>query len=296
MSSVRSHILRFILNKTSNWNKPLEERRQKLERDASRSKIPTDIKISPINIDTTPAELIVPQGVDKNKIILYLHGGGYCMGSCITHRPLMSNIAIKSRVGGLLLDYRLAPEYTFPAALEDSTAAYKWLLKEGFLPHNIVIAGDSAGGGLALATLISLRDDNFPLPAAGVCISPWTDLKGESMRTTVGLDPLINQPDVLNLSKLYVGDKDPTFPLISPLYADPINLPPLLIHVGADEVLLNDSTQFADNAKRAGVDVTIKVWENMWHSFHLFAPLLPEASNAIEEIGTYINDRIGKIQ
>lgn len=195
MASVWSYIFRFVLRKTSNWNKPLPKLRQKLERDARWAKIPKDIEISSINIDTIPAEWIMPQDADKNKIILYLHGGGYCMGSCITHRPLMGNIAHVSKVGGLLLDYRLASEYPFPAALEDSTTAYKWLLNEGFLPHNIVIAGDSAGGGLTLATLISLRDNNIPLPAAGVCISPWTDLRGESMiRTNVDLDPMIN-PD-----------------------------------------------------------------------------------------------------
>ena len=227
--------------------------------------------------------------MNSDNVIMYLHGGGYFMGSPATHRGLVAHLAKACGARALSVDYRLAPEHPFPAALEDSLAVYQWVMDQGVLPKNIIIAGDSAGAGLTLATLLSLRDGQKPLPAMALCISPWTDLAltGESIETCAGIDPYISH-DLLKLGAHYLGKYDAKFPLISPLYADLKGLPPLLIHAGTDEVLLSDSTRFAEKAKAAGVDVTLKVWEHMWHDFHMWTPYLPEAKSAITEMATFV--------
>jgi acetyl esterase/lipase len=199
------------------------------------------------------------------------------------------------RVAGsraLAVDYRLAPENPFPAALDDGLTTYRWLLKGGTAPNDVVIAGDSAGGNLTLAMLLSLRDAAEPLPAAAVCISPMTDLlgSGESFRTKK--DPVVTAEFALMMARHYVGAHDPHSPLISPYYGDLHGLPPLLIHVGGDEILLSDATRFADKARAAGVDVRLVVWRRMWHVWHFFAPSLPEARKAIEAVGAFIREHL----
>ncbi len=188
-----------------------------------------------------------------------------------------------------MLDYRLAPEHPFPAALEDALTAYRWLLAEGVSPARMAIAGDSAGGGLTLATAVSLREGGDPLPAALALISPWSDLtfSGDTIHTLADVDPVL-KVDGKPLVDYYTAQHNPAAPLISPLFADLHGLPPLFIQVGSDEILLNDSTRLAEKARLAGVDVTLEVWKGMWHVFQVFAPYVPEAQKAIEQMAAYI--------
>jgi len=290
MASLPSFLFRFLLKTATNWNKPLFDLRQKVERDGMRMKMPAHVEMSPIITGDVMGEWLEPLHATPDKVLFYLHGGGYVMGSCKSHRALIASIAQASEVRALSLDYRLAPEHPFPAALKDSLAAYQWLLQEGISPRHIIIGGDSAGGGLCLATLISLRDKSIPLPAAAVCISPWTDLEGtgESMRTRASVDPMITVEACAMFRKHYARDHDLCSPLISPLYGNLHSLPPLLIHVGNDEILLDDSTRLADIAREAGVDATLKIWNDMWHVFHVLNPFLPEARQAIDEIGAFV--------
>jgi epsilon-lactone hydrolase len=289
MPSKRSYFWRAILKISSNYNKPLDQLREKLVKDTKFLKSPNDVEITPVYAAGVLAEWLTPAHSVSDKVIIYLHGGGYVMGSPATHRSLVARLAKSFGIRALSIDYRLAPEHPFPAALEDSLAAYKWVIDQGISPENILIAGDSAGAGLSLATLLSLRDDHHPLPAMALCISPWTDLTltGESITTCAKIDPYISH-DLLKLGAHYVGGNDPLHPHISPFYADLKGLPPLLIHVGTDEVLLSDSTRLAKVAEDAGVEVNLKVWDRMWHDFHLWAPYIPEANQAIEEMSTFV--------
>jgi len=298
MASLQSYIQRFCLNYNKSHDiipTPVEKLRSTQEENAKRTRLPGNILKQPVTAGGVAAEWIHPQEAPKEKVLFYLHGGAYVMGSCNTHRAMVAHIARACGMRGLLLDYRLAPEHPYPAAVDDSISAYHWLLCNGIEARNIIIAGDSAGGGLALASLVSLRDGGYPLPAAAVCITAWTDLAGtgESLKTRAKVDPRLTLRE-LSLGSHYVGNNDPRHPLISPLYADLHGLPPLLIHAGSDDMLLNDSTRLADRAKSAGVDVTLEVWDRMWHVFHLHAPRLPEAQSAIGAIGTFGRQRIGK--
>jgi acetyl esterase/lipase len=208
------------------------------------------------------------------------------------HRLLAANIGLASRCRILVLDYRLAPEYPFPAALEDCIAAYKWLLEEGIAPHKIIFAGDSSGANLALASLMSIRDAGESLPAACVCMSPVTDLAGTGRTFYSNRDALITPGFILSMARHYAGDQDVRMPLISPHYGDMTNLSPLLIQVGEDEILLGDAERLADNARKAGVEVQLDVWESMWHVWHINLPHLPEANKAVAEIGSFIRAHI----
>jgi monoterpene epsilon-lactone hydrolase len=206
---------------------------------------------------------------------------------------MISRLAKAARARVLALDYRLAPEHPFPAAVEDSTAAYRWLLEQGYKPSKIALAGDSAGGGLTIATLVALREAKTPLPAAAVPISPWVDLEGtgESMKTRAAVDPMVQKEGIAGIAAQYLGQTDPKNPLAAPLYADLKGLPPLLIHVGDAETLLSDATRIAEKAKQAGVKVDLKIYPEMIHVWHLFADILPEAQQAIEEIGGFVRLR-----
>lgn len=259
------------------------------------SGFPSEGQVTCENISEGPkAEWITAPDAAKDRVILYLHGGGYVMGSIDTHRELMARLSKAASARCLGLDYSLAPEYPFPAAVNDATGAYRWLLKQGIKPERIIVAGDSAGGGLTLSTLIALRDLGLPLPAAGVCLSPWVDLEGigESMSTKAAEDPVVSREMIVALAKLYVGDDSNLHdPLAAPLYADFTGLPPLLIQVGNAETLLDDSTRATERAEAAGVDVTLQIWDEMPHVWHWFAPILPEGQEAIEQIGEFIRKR-----
>ncbi len=291
------HLFRFRLKREIidwNTNSSIHRFRQECERGAARfGKIPAGVEVSPVTIDGLSAEWILPSQATKDKVIFFVHGGGYVSGSCSDHRVHVAKFVKGSNIGALLFEYRLAPEHPFPAALHDSVTAYRWLLAQGVSSSNIVFAGDSAGGGLCLATLLALRDQDIPLPAAAVAISPWTDLKctGASYRSNARkcLSP---EGTWTAFSKHYVGDHDPGLPWISPLYGDLRGLPPIMIYVGGDEILRDDSVRFAEKAKGAGVDVTLRVGERLFHCFPVCAPLFPEATQAMDEICAFIKMRV----
>ena len=269
----------------------VEKDRAGMEDLAKMVKVPKDVICEPINVAGIPAEWISAPEAKNENVILYFHGGGYVIGSINSHRELMSRISRSSKARVLIIDYRLAPEHPFPAAVEDAYTAYQWLIEDQKIaPNNLVIAGDSAGGGLTLATLINLRDKDIPLPAAAVCLSPWTDLglTGESYKTKVRIDPMVTMDGLMFDTQLYLGDTDYTNPLASPLYGNLKGLPPLFILVGTAEVLLDDSVEFAKKAKKAGVDVILDIWDDMPHVFPLFAAFAPEGQQGIEKIGEFM--------
>ena len=268
----------------------IKEQRAQMEVSLTQFQLPTDVHCEPVNAGGVPAEWITTPGAVAERVIYYLHGGGYVMGSVNTHREMVSRLSRAANARVLILNYRLAPENPFPAAVDDSTTAYRWLLSIGVDPTQLVIAGDSAGGGLTVAALVALRDAGEPLPRAGVCISPWVDLEclGESMATKADIDPMVTRDSVLMLAKAYLGDANPRTPLASPLYADLAGLPPLLIQVGTTEALFDDAKRLADRARAAGVDVILEPWDDMIHVWHLFAAILPEGQQAIDRIGEFV--------
>jgi epsilon-lactone hydrolase len=269
--------------------------RQGLETLVSGSPVPDGVTCTPIRVGDVPCEWIVADGAREDRVLLYLHGGGYCIGSINTHRALVARLSAATGMRGLAVDYRLAPEHPFPAAVDDATAVYRWLLAEDVAPSRIVVGGDSAGGGLTLATLLAIRDAGLPRPAGGVCLSPWTDLEvtGGTMDTHAERDPMIDRAGALRLAAAYLGDAHARTPLASPLHADLRGLPPLLVQVGTAETLLDDSVRLAERARAADVDVTLEPWEDMIHVWHAFAPHLPEADEAITAIGAWTRRRVG---
>jgi acetyl esterase/lipase len=241
------------------------------------------------------AEWLEPPAARGGAALLYLHGGGYVIGSPRSHRHLAAALGAAAGAATLVPEYRLAPEHPFPAAVEDAVAAYRWLLARGVAPGGIAIAGDSAGGGLTVATLLALRDRGLPLPAAGVCISPWVDLTcgGASYASRAASDPIVTQAGIVEMARAYLGAADPRAPLASPLFADLAGLPPLLVHVGSDEVLLDDAVALAERARAAGVAATLEIWPDMIHVWHWFHPMLDEGRKAIAGIGDFVRRRTG---
>jgi acetyl esterase/lipase len=250
------------------------------------------VRSEPADTPGIPAEWLIPDGAASDQVLLYLHGGGYVIGSINSHRGLASQIASAARLRALIIDYRLAPENKFPAAVEDAVASYRWLLSQGYKPEKIAIAGDSAGGGLTAATLVSLRDSGDPLPAAALLLSPWTDLEviGESCNAVGWRDPLVSKGILRKYTRMYMGGKDPRDPLASPIYADLKGLPPLCIHVGTCEVLLDDAKRLAERAEQDGVSVDLDICEGMFHVWQFFSPMVPESKEAIEKLGNFIRD------
>jgi epsilon-lactone hydrolase len=254
---------------------------------------PPDVKCEPVNANGVDAEWITAPGAAADRVVLYLHGGGYILGSVKTHRDLIGRISRAAQARALALNYRLAPEHPFPAAVDDALAGYRCLLDNGLRPSRITIAGDSAGGGLTVAALVAIRDAGLRLPAAGVCMSPWVDLEetGESMTTRAKADPVVQREGLVGMAQAYLAGKDARTPLASPLYADLKGLPPLLIQVGDAETLLDDSTRIAERARAAGIQVKLEVWPEMIHVWQLFASFLPEGHEAVEGIGKFIRER-----
>lgn len=241
-------------------------------------------------VDGLHAEWVTAPGASEERVILYLHGGAYVMGSINTHRSLAVDLSRVTRARVLLVDYRLAPEHPFPAALDDVLCTYRWLLAQGVDPQKLVVGGDSAGGGLTVALLVAARDAGEPLPVAAVCLSPFVDLAltGASMKTKAGADVMIRSDLIPLVIEAYLGATDPNTPLASPLYADLHGLPPLFIQVGTDEVLLDDATRLADQARAASVEVTLEIWDGMFHSWQAWGFLLPEAQRSVRHIGKFI--------
>jgi epsilon-lactone hydrolase len=299
MTSLRSRILHRTLSRVTGvlaLNLTVQEQRTRLNELARRGiRLPRGVHVRTVQAGGIHAEWIEPVNADPNRVILYLHGGGYCICSLDTHRGLAARLALASEARLLIIDYRLAPENPFPAALEDAMAAYRWLLAQGVPAGQIVIAGDSAGGGLSLATAVSLRSASEALPAALVLLSPWTDLtfSGKSIQTRKSVDPIFGgEGNRLGFAPSYLGAQDPCNPLISPLFAELQRLPPTLIHVGSDEILLDDSTRLQQKLETAGVISHLVVWEDMWHVFQVFAPYVPEAQYSINKLGDFIQQSI----
>jgi epsilon-lactone hydrolase len=281
-------VIERIKSQPQNPNASIEARRAGMERISER--VASDALCEKVTAGNVPGEWISAPGANPQRVILYLHGGGYVVGSINTHRAMVARIARAANARALAIDYRLAPESPFPAAVNDAVAAYRWLLARGYKPNNIVIAGDSAGGGLTIAALLKLRDAGDPMPAGAVPISPWTDLEGtgESVRSRAARDPMVTQDNLASSARQYYRDHDPTHPLISPLHGDFRGLPPMLIQVGDAEILLDDATRVAERAKAAGVKVELEVWDDMIHVWHVFAKILPEGQQAIDKIGKWV--------
>jgi len=253
--------------------------------------LPKDVKTESFDIRGVPAQWInTPETIHK-RVLYFLHGGGHVSGSIKTHQDFAARLSRISKARVLLIDYRLAPEHPFPAGLDDAVKAYKWLVDDEQIdPKNIIIGGDSAGGNLALTTLLKLRELNLELPKSAVLISPWTDMlgTGESMITKAEVDPFISPIACEFFSQLYARDRDLRNPLISPLYADLQGFPPLFIQVGTAEILLDDSIRLAKRAKAIGIEVELDVWEDMIHDFAMFAAVVPESQEGIINIGKFL--------
>jgi epsilon-lactone hydrolase len=295
MASPESRQIRATLvNDREALDIPLAVQRQEWQAAAEQSPLPPGITIAAASMAGVPSEWVSSSQAASGQVLYYLHGGGYSAGSCVTHRDLAVRLCLASGARVLLADYRLAPEYPFPAAVGDAVAGYEWLVASGIRPQQIVVGGDSSGGGLALAALLALRERAADLPAAALLLSPWLDLAlaGPTLQSRAAADPLCSAEGLRAAAELYLGGADTRTLLASPLYADLRGLPPLLIQVGDDEVLLSDSTRLAEQARAAGVDVTIEVWKEMWHVWHAWAALLPEARQAIERAGAFIRRRI----
>jgi len=277
------------------WNTSIAAFREMAENTNAKlaDKMPDGVEVIPFTIGDMKAEWLIPDCAGREKVIMYCIGGGYVSGSCNDHRQMVAKVAKTTGVTILIFEHRNAPEEPYPAALDDSLTTYRWLLEQGVSPNNILIMGESAGGGLCLASLLAIRDQGLPLPKAAVALSPWTDLKltGDSYRTKKNV---CISPEGMNVvcSKYYYGDHDPEDPYISPLYGDLPGLPPIFIIVGTYETMLDDSTRFADKAQKAGVDVTLRVGEKMVHCYPLLAPMFPEATQAMDEISAFIRGQL----
>jgi acetyl esterase/lipase len=254
-----------------------------------------DVRITAVDAGGVPAEWVDTEGARADTCVLYFHGGGYVIGSPRTHRGLVSAIGRAAGARVLSVDYRLAPEHPHPAAVEDGVRAWRFLREQGFAPGRIAIAGDSAGGGLTVATLLALRDAGDELPPAAVCISPWLDLtlSGESMTTKADVDPMVRREALDGMAAMYAGQGSREAPLASPLFADLAGLPEILVHVGTAETLLDDSLRFVARLREAMVEVSLDAYEDMIHVWHAFATVLPEARDAIGRIGDFLRRRLG---
>jgi acetyl esterase/lipase len=252
--------------------------------------LPEGVDIETVEANGVPAEFVRAPAARTDAALLYLHGGGYCIGSIRTHRGLAAQLSRTTSLPVLLIDYRLAPEHPHPAAVDDATSAYGFLLDRGIAPGKIAIAGDSAGGGLTIATLLAIRDRDLPRPAAGVAISPWTDMGCDSgsYTTRAEHDPMVTQVGLKQMADWFLAGQDPRDPLASPLHADLSGLPPLLVHVGDHEVLLDDGVGVAERARAAGVDVTVEVWPEMIHVWHAFVGVVPESQQAIDAVAAFL--------
>ncbi|NJD31445.1 MAG: alpha/beta hydrolase [Gammaproteobacteria bacterium] len=287
-------LLKALLQPGFRATRPIEQQRRWLEKVSRLTLAPKGAIFAPGTSGGVPGEWVAPRqgGPDGRKVLLYLHGGAYCVGSPRTHRAITGHLALRCRSRVFALDYRLAPEHPFPAAIEDGVAAYRGLLDAGHEPHDIAIAGDSAGGGLALATALKLRELGRPFPAALVAFSPWVDLapragcgvpRGETMIEPAWLDVSAGH---------YLAGRDPAEPLASPVRADLAGLPATLVQVGTDEVLLSDSERLYERLRAAGVDARLTVYPRRWHVFQSGAGVLRDADRALDEVAGFLRDRV----
>jgi len=268
----------------------LSERRNRLDALGGQYSLPADVRVEAADANGVAAEWTGTPDADPGNVIMYLHGGGYTAGSLKSHRHMVAQTGREARARTIALDYRLAPEHPFPAAVEDAVVGYRFLLSRGFTANHIAVAGDSAGGGLTVALLVSLRDAGLPLPACAWCSSPWVDLEGTggSMSAKANVDPMVQQPYLIELAAAYLSGVDPRTPLAAPLYADLKGLPPMLIQVGSAETLLDDAVRLAGAAGAADVRVRLEVWPDMIHVWQLFYRQVAAGRRALAEAGAFI--------
>ena len=300
--SFKSRFWRTILRATFK-NKKLsiaELRANGVKNSKMLGEVSKNITVEMINMEGIQAEWLIPfsSSARSEKVILYLHGGGYVTGSIEDHRMMCGLLANATETKVLIPEYRLAPEHPFPAALDDALKVYQWLLDQGYSSANMIIAGDSAGGGLSIATVLALKEKSGSLPAAVVCLSPWTDLAltGQSHATKAKAEAILNKDVLHEWALCYTDESNLTNPLVSPIHGDFHGFPPLLIQVGSEEILLDDSILLAKKAKSAGVDVTLKIWDGMWHVWQALGDLIPENKKTFEEIGQFVQRQFGRIE
>jgi monoterpene epsilon-lactone hydrolase len=292
--SRRAKFIRWLtsryLEKADVPNAPVATVRQRLDKLGGMLRPARGVAIEKAKLAGLHAEWYRPPGASKERVMLYLHGGAYALGSCDSHRKLVTHIAKSGNITAVLPEYRLAPEHPFPAGLDDCVAAYRALLELGYSPGNILIGGDSAGGGLTVATMLQLRHAGVVLPRAAVLLSPFLDMSasGESITTRAELDPWFDPADLPVVVGHYCPGENLENPLLSPVFANVAGLPPALIQVGDAEILLSDSTRFADKLTEAGIEANLEVFPEMWHVFQLFVGHMPESGAAIDKIGRYI--------
>lgn len=275
-------------------NMTLTETRESFDSEMGRIPLADNVTTESLSFGSVPAEKITPANATPGKVLLYLHGGGHVFGSIESHRHFVSRLAVAARATAYHIDYRLAPEHPYPAAIEDALATYRALLDSGIAPADLVVGGESAGGNLAAALLLKLKDENLPQPAGLYLLSPWLDMTttAESYEKVGARDPMISREGIVGVATAYLGNQ-PDTPLASPVRADVSGLPPMLIQVGSEEVLLSDSTTFANNAAMTGIDVSLRVWAGMPHAWPLFHPFLRAGLPAIDEVGTWMRQRLG---
>ena len=283
-------IKKLIAFQLSGWDQgTIEEQRAKLLKGNRFDQVPSDVALQPVTAGGVQCEWIEAPGAGQG-VLIYLHGGVYALGAIDSCRAFVARLSRACGVRGLAVDYRLAPEHPYPAAVDDMVSVYQWLLDQGTDPRQIIFAGDSAGGGLALAAQLALRDAGLLQPAATVCLSPWSDLtlSGATIRSKAGVDPIFDSNSLDKYVDYYAGEHDPAHPLISPQFADFRGFPPLLIQVGSDEILLDDARQLAENAQKAGVNVQLEIWEGLFHDFQTIS-LLKESKEAIDHIAKFVS-------
>jgi epsilon-lactone hydrolase len=288
-SSAEATIRRILpITRFLNGYLPLPLTRWLVKQGIALLRLPTGITREFVSADGVSCVWLIPENSPKEKVLLYLHGGGFVISMTSLHLQMVAYLALKMGIRVLLVDYRVAPEYPFPTPLDDCVSAYRWLLKQGFSAQNIVVAGDSAGGNLTITTLMALRDRNEALPAAAACLSPVGDMSNKDKLFTSAYDPLLHPRAGRVYHRSYVAENDERHPLISPIFGDWRGLPPLLVHAGDDELLRDDSVLIGELAKKAGVDIRLKIYPRMWHVWQLYLNL-PEAIQSLDEIAQFLN-------
>jgi len=294
MSSLRAKIVRKIssayVKRFAVASIDIQATRKRLDRLGRLLRPAFGVKVEQSEVHGLYAEWLIPKDAMDGKVLLYLHGGGYMIGGCDMHRKMVSHIAKAGRIKALLPEYRLAPEHKYPNAIEDAVGCYKALLADGIGAEDIIIAGDSAGGGLTVGTTLALRDAGEPLPAALLLLSPFLDVTGSgaSMQTRRDQDPWFRAEDLPFVADHYCEPHQRRYPEVSPVFANIEGMPRMFIQVGDDEILLSDSERLADECVAAGIDVELQVWPEMWHVFQMFIGKMPESRDAIQQMGQYI--------